>query len=189
MYASITQCPFPIAFASVRSAGPPEQMAASVRRVVATLDPSMPVSDVRTLRNRVAGTIDATRFSTVLASLFAIVAAVLGVVGVYSVLAYIVVQSRHDVAIRVALGASQTEVIADVMRRAAVLTGLGIAIGSFTAWILTRLLAGLFVGVAPHDPVTFASAAIGFALVALAAAAIPAVRSAQTSPAAILATT
>jgi ABC-type antimicrobial peptide transport system permease subunit len=189
MYTPMAQCPYSsLAFASVRSAGTPQQMAASIRHVVAALDPTMPVSDVRTLHDRVARTIDTTRFSTFLASLFAMVAALLGAVGVYSVLAYIVSQSRHDVAIRIALGASPREVVVGVMRRAVVLTGVGIAIGSLSAWIVTRLLAGLFLGVAPHDPVTFLSAAVGFALLALSAAAVPAVRSARTSPAALLAT-
>lgn len=132
--------------------------------------------------------IDTTRFAAFLASLFALVAAVLSVVGIYSVVAYVVADSRRETAIRIALGASGAIVLAGVMRRAISLTTAGIVFGSLGAWVLTRLLAGLFLGVDPHDPGTFAGAAIGFFLVALAAAAIPALRTARINPVSLLAT-
>ena len=129
-----------------------------------------------------ARTIGMTRFSTFLASLFAVVALVLGAVGIYSVLAYIVSQRRREIAVRIALGASSMDVMSDVLRRALALTGIGIILGTVAAWMLTRMLASLFVGVSPHDPIIFVGAAAGFALVALVAAAVPAFRTTRVSP-------
>ncbi len=91
-------------------------------------------------------------------------------------------QRHREIAVRIALGAKNTDVISDVMRRALVLTGTGIVVGSVAAWMLTRMLAGLFIGVSPHDPVIFGGVAAAFALVALAAASIPAFRTTRVNP-------
>ena len=80
------------------------------------------------------------------------------------------------------LGASDAHVIGDVMRRALVLTGVGIALGSAAAWILTRALASLFLGVSPHDPGIFLGAAVAFAAVGLAAASVPAFHTTRVNP-------
>ena len=123
-----------------------------------------------------------TRFESVLASLFAVVALVLGVVGIYSVLAYVVSQRQREIAVRLALGASRSDIMRNVLRRALVLTGIGIGVGSLTAWMVTRVLAGLFLGVSPHDPWIFAGAAAVFGLAALAAASVPALRTTRINP-------
>jgi putative ABC transport system permease protein len=184
LYASYAQLPLALSTVSVsvRTNGEPEAQAAVIRQTVATLDPLAPVSNVKTMTARVAESVGTTRFSTFLASLFAMVALVLGMVGIYSVLAYIVSQRRREIGVRLALGATHAHVIGDVMRRALALAGAGIAFGSIAAWWLTRGLARLFVGVDPHDPTIFAGAALMFTLVALAAAAIPAFRSTRVSP-------
>jgi putative ABC transport system permease protein len=184
LYASYAQLPLALSTVSVsvRTNGEPEAQAAVIRRTVAAIDPLAPVSDMKPMTARVAESVGTTRFSTFLASLFAMVALVLGMVGIYSVLAYIVSQRRREIGVRLALGATHAHVIGDVMRRALALAAAGIAFGSVAAWWLTRGLAKLFVGVDPHDPTIFAGAALMFTLVALAAAAIPAFRSTQVSP-------
>jgi ABC-type antimicrobial peptide transport system permease subunit len=139
------------------------------------------------MSERVDQSVGTTRFSTFLASLFASVALVLGVVGIYSVLAYIVGQRQREIAIRLALGASRSHVMRDVVRRALALTATGIVLGSGAAWILTRVLAGLFLGVSPHDPGIFVGAAAMFAAVAMAAASVPAFRTTRVDPALALA--
>lgn len=123
-----------------------------------------------------------TRFETVLASLFAVVALVLGIVGIYSVLAYIVGQRHREIAVRIALGASAGDVMGDVLRRALALTGIGIVLGSGAAWVLTRALAGMFLNISPHDPGIFIGAAAVFAIVALVAASVPAFRTTRINP-------
>jgi putative ABC transport system permease protein len=110
-------------------------------------------------------------------------------VGIDSVLAYVVSQRRREIAVRIALGASHANVIGDVLRRALALTGLGIALGSATAWLLTRALEGLFLGVSPHDPAIFVGAAAVFTVVALAAASVPAFRTTRVNPVVALTST
>ncbi len=154
--------------------------------MIADLDATVPVSNVETMSEHMAQSVGTTRFSSFLASLFAAVALVLGMVGIYSVLSYIVGQRRREIAVRIALGASQSRVVGDVLRRALALAGVGIVVGSGAAWLLTRALAGLFVGVSPHDPGIFVGAAAAFAIVALAAASIPAFRTTRINPATAL---
>jgi ABC-type antimicrobial peptide transport system permease subunit len=158
----------------------------ALRRTVASLDRLVPISDIKTMSERMGQSVDTTRFSTALASLFAVVALILGVVGIYSVLAYIVAQRQREIAIRLALGAHRTHVLRQVAWRALALTGVGIGLGSSAAWVLTRVLEGLFLGVSPHDPGIFVGAAAVFTGVALAAASVPALRATRVDPARVL---
>ncbi len=186
MYVPFAQFPAAYAFVALRTSANPVTQTRELKEAVATVDPTMPVSDVESMNERMAQTIGMTRFSTFLASLFAVVALGLGAVGIYSVLAYIVSLRQREIAVRIALGASTGHVMGDVLRRALALTGIGIAIGALLAWILTRTLAGLFLGVSPHDPSIFAGAAGVFAVVALAAASVPAFRTTRVNPVAAL---
>jgi putative ABC transport system permease protein len=171
---------------AARTTGDPEGLTGTLRDVIANLDPTVAVSHVETMVERQVQSVGTTRFETVLASLFAVVALVLGVVGIYSVLAYVVGQRQREFAVRLALGAGGAQVMGDVLRRALVLTGIGIALGSGVAWVLTRALAGLFLAVSPHDPGIFVGAAAVFAVVALAAASVPAFRTTRINPVAAL---
>jgi putative ABC transport system permease protein len=188
-YVPLAQAPTPSADLAVRTSGDPEVQTAAVKQAIFRIDRTVPVSDIQTLSRHVAQDVDLTRFSTFLASLFALIALILGMVGIYSVLAYIVSQRRREIAVRIALGASPSHVVGDVLRRACVLTGIGIMIGSAAAWALTRVLANLFLGVSPHDPVIFAGAVAVFAVVALAAASVPAFRTTRINPVVALTST
>jgi ABC-type antimicrobial peptide transport system permease subunit len=187
MYVPNAQFPNIYFDVEVRTSGDPAALTAMVKSAVTNLDPMVPVSDVQTMSARVAQQVGTTRFSSVLASLFAVVALVLGAVGIYSVLAYIVSQRKREIAVRIALGAGRTRVMVNVLRQATALTVIGIALGSGGAWLLTRALAGLFVGVSPHDPGIFVGAAALFAVVALVAASVPAFRTTRISPVVALA--
>jgi predicted permease len=182
MYVPFSQFPAAHAFVALRTSANPVTETRDLKEAVASVDPTMPISDVESMNERMAQTIGMTRFSTFLASLFAVVALGLGAVGIYSVLAYIVSLRQREIAVRIALGASIGHVMGDVLRRALALTGIGIAVGALLAWILTRMLAGLFLGVGPHDPSIFAGAAGVFAVVALAAASVPAFRATRVNP-------
>ena len=172
-----------VALRTTGDQGPPIR---ALRQVVADLDPTVPVSDVKSMDERMVQTVGTTRFATLLASLFALVALGLGALGLYSVLAYIVSQRRRELAVRIALGASRSQVMAEVTRRAAALTGAAIALGMISAWILTRVLARVFVGVCPHDPNVFVGAALGFTIVALLSASVPAFRTTRVNPVTVL---
>jgi ABC-type antimicrobial peptide transport system permease subunit len=184
LYLSLAQTRPPGDFAAValRTSGDPLREAGVLKQAMLRLDPTVPVFDIETITERLTASIETTRFSTFLASLFAGVAFVLGVLGIYSVLAYVVAQRQRDIAVRIALGASQTRVMRDVLRRALGMAGAGIALGSGAAWVLTRVLAGMFVGVNAHDPIIFGAAVGLFGVVALAAASIPAFRAARVDP-------
>jgi putative ABC transport system permease protein len=171
---------------AIRTVGDPAGNARLVKQVMARLDPLVPVYHFETMTERVVQSVGTTRFASVLASLFAAIALILGMVGIYSVLASIVAQRRRETAVRLALGASRSRVMGDVLRRALTLAGIGTAVGSLGAWILTRLLSGLFLAVNPHDPVIFVGAAVVFVILALAAATGPAYRTTRINPATAL---
>lgn len=184
VYLSLAQSPIAGVVGDVvlRATGDPAGQAAAMRRVIASVDGSVPVYGIKSMDASVAQSVSMTRFSTFLASLFAAIAITLGTIGIYSVLAYIARQRKREIAIRIALGASRSTVVGDVIRHALILTGTGVALGSAGAWWMARVFAGLFVGVDPHDPSVFAGAALLFVIVALIAAAAPAFRSAHVNP-------
>jgi putative ABC transport system permease protein len=186
VYFPYAQCGEPFSFAEVRAAGDPSALTGAMRHAIASVDPTMAVSDVQMMTTRVDHTIGTTRFSTFLASLFAVVALVLGVVGIYSVLAYVVAQRRREIGIRLALGATHGHVIANVLRHALLVTSIGVLFGSAAAWWVTRALSGLFLGVSPHDPAAFLGAAGLFTAIALLAASVPAFRATRVHPAVVL---
>src|SRR5262249_5871921 len=155
---------------------------ATLKQVMASLDPTIPVSDVRTMDERVSQSIGAARFATVLASLFAGVSLVVGLVGVYAVLAYIVNQRRRELGVRLALGATRHRLMNQIIRDGLVLTGAGVLCGVVVAWWLTRALDRLLVGVNPHDPIVLLESAAAFAVVAALASAVPAYRATRVDP-------
>jgi putative ABC transport system permease protein len=186
VYVPLAQLPLPVFYVEVRSRDDPEKQIANVRHTIGTIDPTVPLSDVGTANSHLSAQMATTRFSAFLASLFAVLAVVLGAFGIYSVLAYVVTQRRRDIAIRIALGASARRVMSGVLRHALTLASVGITFGICAAWLVTRALASLFVGVHPHNPAAFAGAAGLFAAVALAAASVPAFRTTRVNPVEVL---
>lgn len=182
MYVPLAQYPDYSATFVVRQTADSHAGEAVFKQAVAAVDRTVPVFNVETMSERMIQSVGMTRFASFLASLFGMIALVLGIVGIYSVLAYVVGQQRREIAVRIALGASASHVMGKVIRHACALTGTGIAIGSMVAWLLTRLLANLVVGVSPHDPRVFLGAAAMFVLLAIAAAGVPAYRTTQVSP-------
>ncbi len=189
LYLPFAQSPSPFVAVTLRTGGDPAAQGAALKQAIFRLDRTVPVSDIETMPARMARSVGTTRFSSFLASMFAIVALVLGMVGIYSVLTYVVRQRRREIGIRLALGASRSHVLGAVLRRALALTFTGIMFGSVAAWWLARVLAGLFVGVSPHDPDIFVGAVIAFALAALGAASVPALGTTRVSPVVALTST
>jgi ABC-type antimicrobial peptide transport system permease subunit len=182
IYVSFAQSPSNVVTIAERVFGNPAARATAFRRMLTSLDPAVPEFDVATMSDRMAQSIGTTRFSSFLASMFALVSLMLGGLGIYSVLAYTVAQRQRETAVRIALGASRANVMGDVLRRALTLAGIGIALGAIAAWVLTGALASLFVGVSPHNPGIFAAAAGLFAVVALAAGSVPAFLTTRVDP-------
>jgi len=171
---------------AVRTATDPAATAAAVRRAVSGLDPELAVIATSTMRERLAASLAAPRFVASLLSVFAAVAAALAGIGLYGVLATMVVQRAGEIGVRMALGARLADVLRLVVGEAARMAGVGIAIGLVVSALLTRLMAALLFGVGPRDPVTFALVAVALFAIALAAAALPAWQAARIDPASAL---
>ena len=121
-------------------------------------------------------------FTMTLVAGFALLALALGAVGVYGVMAHLVVQRTREIGIRIALGAMPREILGLVLSQGAWLAGLGIAAGLLGALAATRLLTSLLFGVEPTDPATFVATAAALALVAAVASILPALRAVRTDP-------
>ena len=171
----------PMAFV-VRGKGDPSALAPLVRRVVGTIDPVLPVYDVRPMDEYVVGARAAQRFTALLAAAFALVALLLASVGVYGVVSYATTRRRYEFGVRLALGARPREVVALVLREGAALAAVGVALGILGGAVGARAIRSQLYGVSSADPVSYLVAALLIGLVALAACWLPARRAAATSP-------
>ena len=167
---------------AVRAAGDPKALTSAIVAQVHSLDAQLAVGNIKTMTQVVASSVAAPQFNTVLLGIFAGLALFLAAIGVYGVLAYGVAQQTHEIGIRMALGAQQRDVFRLILEQGARLTCLGVAIGLFAAFGLTRLMASLLYGVSPTDPVTFAGVAVVLVAVALLACYIPARRAMRVDP-------
>jgi predicted permease len=160
----------------------------SVRALVGEIDPSLPVSQIQTLDDVVAGSVDQPRLISALASLFGGLAAILAAVGVYGVMAYNVRRQRREYGIRLALGADPAGVSRIVVGRGLVLGGLGVAIGVGASLLLTRFIQALLNDVAATDPAVYVACAIGLLGVTVLAGYLPARMASRTDPMIVLRT-
>ena len=182
MYVPWPQMPTGVSHLVVRTTGDPMALAPVVRDLIRTLDPSLPVPDVRSLEDHVAGSIAERRLRALPAAGFAALALAVAMVGLFGTLARAVVERRQDLAIRAAVGASPGRLVRLVLRSAIAVTGSGLAAGLPAATATGRGLASLLYGVGPYDPATLAAVAAVVVLTALAAAALPARRAARLDP-------
>ena len=166
----------------VRAEGDPGALARTVRGVVAELDPSVAVSNVRTMDRVIADRVSWRRTHMLLIGSFAGLALALAAVGLYGVMAYRVVQRRHEIGIRMALGAKPADVLSGVVKEAVFLALVGIGLGALGGVALTRWLASLLFGLEPTDPATFAAAAVLMLAVAMVASWVPARRASGLDP-------
>jgi len=157
-------------------------VAAGVRSVTGAVDPNLPIANLRTMREVTRDATATQRFQGVAFGVFALMALVLVVVGVYGVTVYLVARRTREIGIRIALGASPRGVRSFVLREGLIMTALGLAIGVAGAWMLSRLLAGLLYGVTARDPLTFVVVPLALGATVLISAAIPAARAARVDP-------
>ncbi len=155
---------------------------AVMRQAVAAIDPDLAVYQVHTMTERLADAVAQPRFNTVMFGIFAVVALVLAMVGVYGVTSYGVSQRVHELGVRIALGAGGTTITWLVVGRALALAGIGIGVGLAVAVGATRFMESMLFEVSPFDVVTFGTVAIGLAAVAALAAYVPARRAARLDP-------
>ena len=160
----------------VRTGLDPSSLAPAIAREVQALDANLPLSEVKTMDDRVADAMWRTRIGAWLLSAFAALAVLLTAIGIFGVMAQAVALRTTEIGIRMALGAQARDVLGLVLRRAAIATAAGLVVGAGSALVLTRLLAALLYGVEPGDPATFLSVAVLLGVIALAAGYIPARR-------------
>jgi predicted permease len=174
--------PRSVAFAIRSSRTSTESFIWEIRQAVSAVNPDLPLSEVRPLREVYDQSMARTSFSLVLLGIAGAMALLLGIVGIYGVLAYAVAQREREVGIRLALGAQPRAVKRMFVYRGMMLSGVGIALGAAAAAGLTRSMASLLFGVTPVDAATFAGAAGVLVVAALAASYIPARRAAAVDP-------
>jgi len=170
----------------VRAAGNPASLVGLVEQTIHQTDPRVPVGRVRPMVAVEADSVAFRQFVMLLLTAFAALALALANVGVYGVMAYLVTQRRHEIGVRIALGAEPREVLSLVIGRGMLLVLAGAGLGLAGAVALTHLLGSLLYGVRPADPVTLAAVAALLGLVALAACIVPAWRASTVDPVAAL---
>jgi putative ABC transport system permease protein len=166
----------------VRTVGSPLGVVPALRRDIWTADRNLAITQVLTMNELVSSSITQQRFIVLLLGCFAALALVLAAVGIYGVMSYSVTQRTHEIGIRVALGARNTNVLALVLKSGMMLAAIGAAIGVLGALALTRLMSTLLFGVTPKDAPTFIGLSLGLLAVALIACYLPARRATKVDP-------
>lgn len=166
----------------IRTEGDPLALADAVREKVWAVDGDLPVANVTTVQRMVDLSTSRTTFTLVLLALASVIALVLGVVGLYGVIRYIVAQRTHEIGVRMALGANRGDVSGMVLKQGLVLTALGLAVGLAAALGLTRLMESLLYGVDSTDPLTFAVVPVLLLGVAMLATYLPSRRATAIQP-------
>lgn len=183
MYLPHLQSPAPRALTLVvRSTGDPLALVAGIENQVWSIDKNLPVSDIATMEEVVAQSIEQQRFNMFLLGLFAGVALILAMVGIYGVMSESVASRTHEIGIRMALGAQAADVLRMVVRQGMALAAIGIGIGLFGAFWLTQFISTLLFEISPTDRITFLLIPLIVALIVLCACLIPARRATKVDP-------
>jgi len=167
---------------AIRTTSDPLSMVGAVREAVRSLDKDQPVYRIRTMDSLVAGALAPARFTLMLLGIFAGVAAVLAMVGIYGVMSNAVTERTHEIGVRMALGADAGDVLKLVVGRGLMLTLAGVGVGLAGAFAATRVMTSLLYGVSATDAATFAAIPVILTGVALAASFIPARRAMKVDP-------
>ena len=166
----------------VKTKSDPSQLIETIQAAVRSLDATQPVSNIKTMDQLVSSSVAKDRFSMWLLGFLAILALILATSGLFSLLSYLVSQRKHELAVRIAVGAQRSDVLRLIMGQGALLLCVGIAVGLVGSFVAGRFLAALLFGVSATDPLTFVVAPLLLALVAFAACYIPAHRATTVDP-------
>jgi putative ABC transport system permease protein len=167
---------------AIRTASDPLDLAPAVRQAVRSLDPDQPVYQVRTMEGLVANALAPARFTLSLLTIFAGVAGILAMVGIYSVMAFMVTQRTNEIGIRMALGAQARDTLSLIIRQGMTLAVIGIALGLIGSFAVQRLMKGLLFEVSATDPLTFVLISLMMMGAAFLACYIPARRATKVDP-------
>src|SRR5579864_3648898 len=182
MYVPFAQAPLYGGEVVVRSSSSASSVAAGIRQTVRSIDKDLPVTDVESFPEAVGASVAQERFRTLLMSSFSGIALILAAVGTFGVISYSASQRTHEIGIRIALGAQQSNVLRLILGQGTKLALLGLGAGAVAALPLTRLMSGLLYGVSATDPLTFGAVAIVLLGVGVTACYIPARRAMRVDP-------
>ena len=166
----------------IKGASDPNQLISSVRNAVKAIDPDQPIYNPQTMNEIRAESVAGERLNLTLFSLFAGIALVLAIVGIYGVMSYSVTQRTHEIGIRMAIGARPRDVFKMILGHGMKLALIGVVIGLVGAFLLTRLMATMLFGVQPTDATTFAGISLILITVALLACYLPGRRATKVEP-------
>ena len=166
----------------VRTTGDPRAAARNVESQVYAVDRNEPVTDVKTMQQRIEDSLSPQRFELILLGTFAALAIILASLGIYGVLSYLVVRRTREIGIRMTLGARPGQIVHLVLSEGLALIGAAVIVGLGGAWGLTRYLRSMLYGVAPLDAASFAAMPLLLAVIALAACFAPARKASRTDP-------
>jgi putative ABC transport system permease protein len=181
-YITHPQLPYDTMSLAVRAGGDPRALASAIERAIHSVDKDQPVSDVRTMVEWVQRSLAQPRFNTLLLTIFSALALLLAVMGIYSVMSYMVMQRAPEIGLRIALGARTRDVFSLVVGHGALLTATGVALGIGGALAVNRAVASLLFDTATTDPATVVVVAALLASVGVCASAVPARRAASVDP-------
>jgi predicted permease len=165
----------------VRTISAPAAMTSAVRKAAYDLNPEMAIK-FTTMEKMISNSIAAPRFRTFLAGMFALIALLLAMAGIYSVMSYVVTQRTSEVGLRMALGAARRDIIRLVLSRAGTLAAVGLAIGAGLSLAVSRLMSAMLFGLTATDPPTYALGLLAVAGIAILAAGVPAWRASRIDP-------
>ena len=166
----------------VRGDVEPTSLLPAVRRAIKTVDQDLALSQVRTLQDILDRASAQAAFTMTLLAIAAVIALLLGIVGIYGVTAYVVTQRTAEIGVRLALGATPQNVAGLIVRQSGAVAAAGVAAGLAIAFASARVVSSLLYGVSPHDPAVFTGTAVTLLLVALIACWLPATRAARLNP-------
>ncbi len=172
----------------LRTTGDPSALVAALRQTMREIDQNLPLTSIKTQAERATETLQMERLFAKLVTLFGLLAQQLAAIGLFGVLAYAVSQRTHEIGIRMALGASQTDVLKMIVKQGMTLAIIGIVLGLGGAYVLTKYLESqmqlskMLFGIKPNDPVTYGIVAVLLTIVALIACYLPARRATKIEP-------
>jgi putative ABC transport system permease protein len=177
-----SQVPWPRANMAVRTTGEPASVQQGIAAILRSMDPDLPMGNVKTMDQIVSERMAAERFNTVLFGSFAAVALLLAAVGIYGVMSFVVAQRTREIGLRMALGAARGRLLRDVLREGMTTALVGTALGSVGAYFVGRTMQGMLYGVRAMDPTMFVVVASTLLGTALVACLVPARRAASVDP-------
>jgi putative ABC transport system permease protein len=176
------QSPWPGAVMAVRTAGDPTSLQQSIAAVIRSVDPDLPMANVKTMEQIIDESKASDRFTTALFASFAAVALILAAFGIYGVMAFAVAQRTHEIGLRMALGAHRSQVLGQILKEGLLTALVGIVLGSGGAYLVGRAMQGMLYDIGAFDPLAFGAVATMLLICAVVACLVPAHRAASVDP-------